>query len=104
LCVCVQLLIAAGCILNDIMDRDIDKINKPINHIVNNHFSLKQVIWFFILFSIVTLLLSVYISLNIFIEWSWISLSVYISSFLYNVYLKKSPLFGNILIALMAGF
>ena len=104
LCVCVQLLIATGCILNDIMDRDIDKINKPVTHIVNNHFSLKQVVFFFVGFSVLTLFLSIYISLFIFSEWAWISTAVYVASFAYNVYLKRSPLFGNILIAIMAGF
>lgn len=104
LCICVQLLIATGCILNDIMDRNIDKINKPQTHIVNNHFTLKQVIFFFVIFSLLSLILSIYICFYFFREWSWISGSVYISSILYNVYLKRTPLFGNILIALMAGF
>src|ERR1035437_3494661 len=40
LCICVQLLIAAGCIHNDIMDRHIDKINKPNTHIIGRKISL----------------------------------------------------------------
>lgn len=104
ICVCVQFLIATGCILNDLMDWKIDKINKPKTHIVNNHFKYEMVVFFFILFSLITLFISIYISLTIFIEWSWISISVYLASIAYNVYLKRSPLFGNILIAIMSGF
>lgn len=104
LCITVQLLIAAGCILNDIMDRDIDKINKPNTHTVGRTISLANAKLEFIITSFLILILSVYISIYMFREWAFISTAVYILSILYDVYFKKSPLMGNILIACLASF
>lgn len=104
LCLGVQSLIAAGCILNDIMDRDIDKINKPKTNLIGRVISLKTAKVLFIATTILILILSVYISYYMFSEWAFISAGVYLCSILYDVYLKKSPLFGNILIAALASF
>lgn len=104
LCLCVQSLIAAGCVLNDIVDRDIDKINKPKTHIVDNTISVKNAKIIFASLTLCILLLSIYISLYMFSEWTYISLSVYILSLLYDFYFKRSPLFGNILMALLTSF
>jgi len=94
----------AGFILNDIVDRDIDKINKPITHIIGRTISL-QTAW--LLFSVCTLLIfinSVYISCFMFREWAVISPIVYLLSVSYSLFLKRSPLFGNITMGLLAGF
>ena len=104
LCLCVQLLIAAGCVLNDIMDWKIDKINKPVTHIVGNTISLNSAKIIFTVLSILIVGLSVYICKYMFIEWGYISFGVYILSILYDVYLKRSPLLGNILMALLSSF
>lgn len=104
LCLCVQTLIAAGCVLNDIVDRNIDKINKPKTHIVDNTISLKSARIIFALLTLVIIALSVYISIYMFFEWAYISLSVYILSLLYDFYFKRSPLMGNVLMALLTSF
>jgi 4-hydroxybenzoate polyprenyltransferase len=104
LCLCVQTLIAAGCVLNDIVDRDIDKINKPKTHVVDNTISLKGAKIIFVVLSMIILALSVYISVYVFSEWAVISISVYLLSFLYDFYLKRAPLLGNILMALLTSF
>lgn len=104
LCCCVLLLIAAGCILNDIMDKDIDRINKPATHTVGRTISLKSARILFAGASLLILLLSAYITVHVFKEWAWISAGVYLLSVLYDVYLKRSPLFGNIAIAALASF
>ncbi|HTA61581.1 MAG TPA: geranylgeranylglycerol-phosphate geranylgeranyltransferase [Bacteroidia bacterium] len=104
LCVCVQLLIAAGCIFNDIMDRHIDKINKPHTHIVGRVISLGAAKKLFVATTILILLLSAYISMYLFTQWVYISIAVYMLSILYSLYLKKSPLFGNVTVALLASF
>lgn len=104
LCFCVQTLIAAGCVLNDIVDRKIDKINKPKTHIVDNIISLKNAKIIFTLLSLIIIILSVYISIFMFSEWAYISLSVYVISLLYDFYFKRTPLFGNILMALLTAF
>lgn len=104
LCVCVQLLIAAGCVLNDIMDRNIDKINKPQTHIIGQYIALNAAKTIFVILTFLIICFSVYISYYMFKEWAFVCIGVYILSVIYNVYLKKSPLFGNILIALLASF
>nr|WP_299202444.1 geranylgeranylglycerol-phosphate geranylgeranyltransferase [uncultured Brumimicrobium sp.] len=104
LCVCVQLLIAAGCVLNDIMDRHIDKINKPQTHIVGNTISLKGARIIFIVLTLLIVLLSIYISVYMFVEWAFISVGIYVLSILYDLYLKRSPLFGNVLMAFLTAF
>jgi len=104
LCFCVQLLLAAGCVLNDIVDRDIDKINKPRTHIVGNTISLKAAWWIFGTLSVLAFICSVYISVFLFREWAYISVAVYTLSILYDVYFKRSPLMGNVLMALLSSF
>jgi 4-hydroxybenzoate polyprenyltransferase len=102
ICICVQLLMAIGFIWNDWQDMRIDKINKPNTHIIGRTISLRTAK---ISFGIITLLifgLSLYISVNVFREWIWISPAVY--ALAYSLYLKRSPLFGNIAIALMGAF
>lgn len=104
LCICVQTLIAAGCVLNDIVDRNIDKINKPKTHVIDNTISLKSARKIFALLTIIIIALSTYISFYMFSEWALISLSVYILSLLYDFYFKRSPLMGNVLMALLTSF
>lgn len=104
LCICVQLLIAAGCILNDIMDRNIDKINKPKTHVIGRTITLANAKKLFIATTILIIVFSVYISYHIFKEWIFICSGVYLLSVLYDVYFKRTPLLGNILIASLASF
>lgn len=104
LCICVQALIAAGCVLNDIVDRNIDKINKPKTHVIDNTISLKSAKVIFALLTLIIITLSIYISLYIFSEWAFICLSVYILSLLYDFYFKRSPLIGNVIMALLTSF
>lgn len=104
LCLCVQLLIASGCIFNDIMDSGIDKINKPDTHIIGRTISLKSAKKLFIATTILIIIFSFYISYYLFKEWAFISAGVYLLSILYSLYLKRSPLFGNIAIACLASF
>lgn len=104
LCFCVQLLVAAGCVLNDIVDRHIDEINKPVTRVVNNTISLKSARMIFWILTLLILILSVYISIYIFREWIYISATVYFLSLLYDHYLKRAPLLGNIVIGLLSAF
>lgn len=104
LCVCVQSLIAAGCVLNDILDRHIDKINKPRTHVVGNAISLKTAWRIFYAISVFIFILSFYISVYVFYQWAYISVTVYFLSLLYDFYFKRSPFMGNILMAILTAF
>ena len=104
LCFCVQLLIAAGCVLNDIVDRKIDVINKPHTHIINNAISLREAKIIFAILSLLIIICSVYISIYMFYEWRYIALLVYIISLLYDFYFKRTPLLGNIIMAILTAF
>jgi 4-hydroxybenzoate polyprenyltransferase len=101
LCFSVQLLFAAGCVLNDIMDRHIDKINKPKTHIINNTISLKAAKQIFVIITIMIVAIAYYISKFVFKEWTFICVIAYLLSIAYDVYFKRTPLFGNMLMALL---
>lgn len=103
LCLGVQLLMISGFILNDIRDMDIDRINKPDTHIVGKTISLKTAWLLFTLCTVLIFLISVFISMYIFKEWSVISFLVYTLSVAYSLYLKRSPLLGNITMGVLAG-
>lgn len=101
LCFSVQLLIAAGCVLNDIRDKDIDAVNKPNTRIIGRIYSLKQSYYLFVILMSFALLTSSVLTYLYFRDWWWISISVVIFSFIYNLWLKRTPLFGNLLMAAM---
>ncbi|PBQ34662.1 hypothetical protein CNR22_23760 [Sphingobacteriaceae bacterium] len=104
LCFAVQLLIATGCVHNDIRDRKIDKVNKPKTHTVENTISLKEAKWIFGFLTLLIILVSWYISTYMFSEWTLICIGVYGLSAVYNQWLKRTPLFGNILMAVLTAF
>lgn len=104
LCTGVQLLMMAGFILNDIMDRDIDKINKPETHTVDRLISLRSAKLLFISATILIVIISIYISYYIMTEWIVIAPLVYVFSVGYDLYFKRMPLIGNVVMAALAGF
>lgn len=99
----VVLIAAGGNIVNDIYDQDIDKINKPEKRIIGVHIKENQA-W--IVYGILTLsgiVMGYYLALKqgdtSFALFHWVSALLL---WIYASQMKKSPLIGNIIIALLA--
>ena len=93
---------AAGNIINDIYDVDIDKINKPEKVIVGNLISEKRVFTLFIIFNVIGVGLGFFISSQIG-KPEFAALFVIISAllYIYSSYLKQFILIGNLLISVL---
>jgi geranylgeranylglycerol-phosphate geranylgeranyltransferase len=97
--VAAALTAAAGNIINDVYDIDTDKINQPQRPLPSEIISTKEAFILYTLFTIISILLSMW--LNLF------ALSIILFShlllFLYSKYLKQIPLVGNITVAFLTG-
>ncbi|MEN0050330.1 MAG: geranylgeranylglycerol-phosphate geranylgeranyltransferase [Bacteroidota bacterium] len=96
---------AGGYIINDILDLEIDQINKPEKTIIGNQISIKsanQLYWG-------SILLGFFISLYLAIKTNNLPLlSLYPTAvfllFLYSKHFKKSILVGNIIVSIFCAF
>jgi geranylgeranylglycerol-phosphate geranylgeranyltransferase len=91
--------LAAGNIMNDFLDVEIDKVNRPNRPLASGKISKSSAIFLYILLIAVSLILSWFINLNA----SIIVLITTILLFLYSKYLKRIPLVGNILVGFLTG-
>lgn len=98
------LIAAAGYIINDYFDVNIDQVNKPHQTIIDTHISRRWAIVFHFLFSTVGVFISFYISLKT----TWIVLIANIICtvllWLYSTTFKKKLLSGNILISILTAW
>ena len=105
ICIGITLLIAAsGYVLNDILDRKIDAINRPNDHVIGTRLSVKQAWWIYGILTVYALLFSIYA------YWTLTDSSVIIFTIaemllvaLYSFLLKRTPLLGNLLVAILTG-
>jgi len=91
---------AAGNIINDICDIEIDKINQPQRPLPSEIISSKEAYILYSLFTIISILLSIRLDLSALL----IVLFSHLLLFLYSKYLKQIPLVGNITVAFLTGF
>jgi geranylgeranylglycerol-phosphate geranylgeranyltransferase len=90
---------AAGNVINDYFDIDIDKINKPDRVLPSGNLSSKEALYYYIALIMSALTISFFININAF-------LIVLIASallFIYSYRVKKIPLLGNTLISFLTG-
>jgi 4-hydroxybenzoate polyprenyltransferase len=87
---------AAGYIINDIKDVDIDKINKPGKNLIGESISVKQA---YIVYAILNLV-SLAVSFLLNEQYAMINLCIISLLYLYAYQLKSVPLLGNILVAM----
>jgi len=102
----VVLIAAGGNIVNDIYDQETDEINKPNKKIIGNHFSEMTAWIMFVSLTGLGLALGYYLTNFILLENDFLSLHLIsvVLLFVYSSKLKKTPLIGNISIALLAAF
>lgn len=99
------LIAAAGNIINDYFDRNIDEINKPEKKIVDKLIKRRWVIVMHIVFSLTAILLGFYVDSQTPVFWLGFSNAICVLLlFAYSISLKKKLLVGNVLISLLTAW
>lgn len=93
------LILSAGNAINDYCDYKIDAINKPNRPIPSGRIRRKDAA----IFSIILMIIGT--SLALFVNWQAVLIAILVSTILivYAVWLKKTPLAGNIIVGIMTG-
>ncbi len=105
LCFSSVLIAAAGYIINDYFDLNIDTINKPDKLVVDHGIGRRWVMFFHFVLSMVGILMGFYIGLqngNWFIGMSHSGVAILL--WIYSTSLKKRAVIGNTLIALLTSW
>ena len=95
------LLTAGGYIINDIYDRETDKMDKPERVIIGNSIDLPTAYWLYFVVHLIGFLLSLYLAFVV-EKPGYVGLFPLASTglFIYSRWLKRMPIWGNLLIAL----
>lgn len=95
------LLTAGGYIINDIYDREIDKIDKPQRIIIGQSIDLPTAYWLYFVVHLIGFLISLYLAFVV-EKPGFVGLFPLASTglYLYSRWLKRMPLWGNVLISL----
>ncbi|HEX2683299.1 MAG TPA: geranylgeranylglycerol-phosphate geranylgeranyltransferase [Ferruginibacter sp.] len=99
------LIAAAGYIINDYFDLNIDQVNKPQRTVIDKVIKRRWAIIMHLIFSFTAILISFYIDLRS--STYWLGFSNIICTFLlfgYSISLKKKLLWGNILISALTAW
>jgi 4-hydroxybenzoate polyprenyltransferase len=102
------LIAAAGYIINDYFDLNIDRINKPGRLIIGETISRRWAMLWHIVISFIGILIGFYIGLKIFPSEKWLigiaNLICALLLVLYSTTFKKQLLIGNIIISLLTAW
>ncbi len=90
---------SAGNIINDIVDVEIDSLNKPQRPLPSGSISKDDAIALYILSVLISILMAAFVNFTAFI----VAVSANLILFIYSVKLKSVPLLGNSVVALMTG-
>jgi geranylgeranylglycerol-phosphate geranylgeranyltransferase len=90
---------AAGNVINDILDIEIDKINHPKRPLPSGKIGAGSAMFEYVLLIVIALALGFFINESAFI----IVVAANILLLIYSLYLKKIPLIGNIVVAGLTG-
>lgn len=98
----ILLITMGGYLINDVFDIESDKINKPGKVYISTIISIKSGLFLYFLTSITGLILGFYLSINKNLNHlSGFFIVTVILLFIYTKILKKLPLIGNIIVALL---
>lgn len=92
---CLAISAAAGNVINDLFDQEIDKVNKPDKVIVGKDVSIKNAKLFYFILVLISVLPSLFLGWESTLSFTIINALLY----LYSWKLKKSYLVGNVLVA-----
>ena len=99
------LIAAAGYIINDYFDLNIDRINKPGRVVVERLIKRRWAIIFHWLFSFIGVLIGFYLAWNVGAFWlGFANLACVVALWVYSTTFKKRLLTGNILISLLTAW
>ena len=99
------LIAAAGNIINDYFDRNIDEINKPQKKIIDKLIKRRWAIVMHIIFSLTAIFIGFYVDSQTPVFWLGFSNTIcVILLFAYSISLKKKLLVGNVLISLLTAW
>lgn len=89
---------AAGNVLNDLADIEIDRINRPDRVLVKGTITISHARWLTVIFSLLAVILALAVNTAVLIV-VLVALGLLV---VYNFRLKKVPLLGNIIIAMLS--
>lgn len=96
------LIAAAGYLINDYFDIDIDRINKPDKLIIGNHISKKAAVLFYVLLNIFALAFSIYLAESLQEPaLAFIQMFCILLLWAYAIRLKRTYLLGNIAVSIL---
>jgi len=102
---CTLCIAAAGYIINDLLDIEIDQINKPEKLIIGKSISIKNAWLFFFTISGIGFLIAIYLAIHV--GNLWLSLIYPIAVLLlcwYSYQLKKQLFWGNLIVSIFCAF
>lgn len=91
---------AAGNVINDYFDVEIDKINRPDRMIASGKISTTSALNFYLMLIVSALILSLFLNMEAFVVVTVASIFI----FLYSSMWKKLPLIGNVVVSSVTGF
>ncbi len=104
LCIAFAMVMGSGFIINDIYDMEIDAINKGTKQIVGQHFSVHQAWASFWTLLIIAATISLSLAYRFDkLKFIWIYPVAAGLLIIYSIWLKKTTLIGNLLIAALCG-
>ncbi|MBK8611101.1 MAG: geranylgeranylglycerol-phosphate geranylgeranyltransferase [Chitinophagaceae bacterium] len=99
------LVAAAGYIINDYFDLNIDQVNKPERTVIDKLIKRRWAIVMHLGFSLAAIVIGFYVDLNSTVFWLGLSnIGVAFLLFGYSISLKKKLLWGNILVSALTGW